>query len=155
MNRLARIITVAVTFALIFALSAAVSSGAELVKYSSYKTGQVTAGPLNARSSASTTSSVRGELVKGQQVTIKGYKTNGSTKWYYITYNGKASYISSAYVKTVTRTAYTIYTPAQKATVTDGPLSVRASAGTSGTLRGFSGLTRVTEKRIKRQFPMG
>ena len=88
MNRLARIITVAVTFALIFALSAAVSSGAELVKYSSYKTGQVTAGPLNARSSASTTSSVRGELVKGQQVTIKGYKTNGSTKWYYITYNG-------------------------------------------------------------------
>lgn len=136
MNRLARIITVAVTFALIFALSAAVSSGAELVKYSSYKTGQVTAGPLNARSSASTTSSVRGELVKGQQVTIKGYKTNGSTKWYYITYNGKASYISSAYVKTVTRTAYTIYTPAQKATVTDGPLSVRASAGTSGTLRG-------------------
>ena len=133
MNRLARIITVAVTFALIFALSA---SGAELVKYSSYKTGQVTAGPLNVRSAASATSSVRGELAKGQQVTLKGYKNNGSTRWYYITYDGKTSYISSAYVRTVTKTAYTIYTPEKKAAVTDGPLSVRASAGTSGTLRG-------------------
>ena len=136
MNRLVRIIAVMITVTLIFALSVTASSGAELVKYSSYKTGQVTAGPLNVRSAASATSSVRGELAKGQQVTLKGYKTNGSTKWYYITYDGKASYISSAYVKTVTKTAYTIYTPAQKATVTDGPLSVRASAGTSGTLRG-------------------
>ena len=94
MNRLARIIAVMITVTLIFALSVLASSGADLVKYSSYRTGQVTAGPLNVRSSASATSSVRGELAKGQQVTLKGYKTNGSTKWYYITYNGKASYIN-------------------------------------------------------------
>lgn len=43
MNRLVRIIAVMITVTLIFALSVTASSGAELVKYSSYKTGQVTA----------------------------------------------------------------------------------------------------------------
>ena len=136
MNRLVHMITVIMAVTLIFALSAAASSGAELVKYSSYKTGQVTAGPLNVRSSASASSAVRGELAKGAKITLKGYKTSGGTKWYYITYSGKAAYVSSAYVKTVTKTSYTIYTPTQKATVTDGPLSVRASASTSGSIRG-------------------
>ncbi len=135
MNRPVRIITVMIMAALIFALSAALASGADLVKYSSFKTGQVTASSLNIRSDASASSSLRGTFDKGQQVTLKGYKYNGSTRWYYITYDGKAAYISSSYVKTVT-VSYTIYTPSQKATVTDGPLNVRASAGTSGSVRG-------------------
>ncbi len=136
MNRAVRIVTVMIIAALIYALSVAAVSGAELVKYSSFKTGQITASSLNIRSDASTSSSVRGTFGKGQQVTLKGYKNNGNMKWYYITYDGKASYISSAYVKTVTKTAYTIYTPSKKATVTYGPLNVRAGAGTSGSLRG-------------------
>ena len=52
MNRLARIIAVMITVTLIFALSVLASSGADLVKYSSYRTGQVTAGPLNVRRAA-------------------------------------------------------------------------------------------------------
>ena len=135
MNRPVRIITVMIMAALIFALSAAVASGAELVKYSSFKTGQVTASSLNIRSDASASSSLKGTFAKGQQVTLKGCKNNGTAVWYYITYDGKAAYISSRYIKTVT-VSYTIYTPTQKATVTDGPLNVRASASTSGSVRG-------------------
>ena len=135
MNGLIRAIAVMTMITMIFILSAAASFGAELVKYSSFKTGQVTASSLNIRSDASTSSSVRGTFAKGQQVTLKGYKYNGTAKWYYITYDGKAAYISSRYIKTVT-VSYTIYTPTQKATVTDGPLNVRASASTSGSVRG-------------------
>ncbi len=135
MDRLIRIITIMITVTFVFALSAVATYGADPVKYSSFKTGQVTASSLNIRSDASTSSSIRGSFAKGQQVTLKGYKYNGSSKWYYITYDGKAAYISSSYVKTVAK-SYTIYTPEQKATVTEGPLNVRASAGTSGTLKG-------------------
>ncbi len=149
MNRPVRIITVMIMAALIFTLSAATVSGADLVKYSSFKAGQVTASSLNIRSDASTSSSLRGTFAKGQQVTLKGYKYNGSTKWYYITYDGEAAYISSSYIKTVTA-AYTIYTPAQKATVTDGPLNIRASASTSGSVRGtLAKGTSVTLKGYK------
>ena len=96
MNRLLRIIAVMITVTLIFALSVTASSGAELVKYSSYKTGQVTAGPLNVRSAASATSSVRGELAKGQQVTLKVYKLglcqDSNQNSIYHLYSGAESY---------------------------------------------------------------
>lgn len=125
-----------ITLLITFVISVLTVSGTELVKYSSYKTGQITADTLNVRASASKSGTVKGKLEKNDKVTIKGYKNNGSIKWYYITYSGKSAYISSNYVKIVTKTAYTIYTPAKDAYVKDGPLNIRKSASSTGTVKG-------------------
>ena len=105
-------------------------------KYEPVKTGQLTA-DARIRAGAGTSYTVLGTCSKGEKITLKGYRKASDGKvWYRMTYSGKAAYVSSVNVKIVSSLSYTIYTPVGSGRVTGSYANVRASASSSGTLRG-------------------
>lgn len=60
----------------------------------------VTASSLNMRSGAGTNKTKIASIPNGASVKCYGYYTkSGSTKWYYVSYNGTIGYVSSSYLK--------------------------------------------------------
>lgn len=120
MFNLKKLLLFTVVLALLLGLSTIAAYAEE------YKTGTVTATSLNLRSSASTSGTVIGTLVKGETVTI--LSTSGS--WYNVkTSIGKIGWVSSTYVS-VSATAVTTKT----GTVTATTLNLRSSASTTATI---------------------
>lgn len=104
--------------------------------YSTYKTGEIT-GTVNIRTGTSSEYKILGKGYKNDLITLKGEKTGkDGTKWYRITYDGKAAYVSSKYVKKVNTLPYTIYTPAKNGKVTGSAGIVRTNSSTSSTILG-------------------
>ncbi|MBP3569630.1 MAG: SH3 domain-containing protein [Lachnospiraceae bacterium] len=105
--------------------SSSSSSSNEVVTSGFPRKGTITAGTLNVRSGAGTSTSIVGKLSKGATVELQGVKNVSGTYWYQISYTQnnetKTGYVSSQYVK-----------PAAAATATATPKSTKApDAGTT------------------------
>lgn len=94
--------------------------------------GTITNGPLNVRSNAGTSYKKLGTVAKGKVVTIKAAKKDKSgQKWYKISYKSKAGYILAKYVKVKSALGpLKSYSPSKKGVMKNGPVTIRANAGT-------------------------
>lgn len=95
--------------------------------------GTIANGPLNVRSNAGTSYKKLGTVAKGKVVTIKATKKDKSgQKWYKISYKSKAGYILAKYVKLQSSLGpLKSYSPSKKGVMKNGPVTIRANAGTS------------------------
>lgn len=105
------------------------------------QTGTVTAGSLNMRKSASTTSKVVAVLREGKKVTILG-KTGS---WYKVKYNGKTGYVAKKYISVNSSDSASSSSKSSKSSSDSGSSS---GAGTCGP--GDKGAAvRYVQKRLK------
>lgn len=95
---------------------------------------KVTASTLNVRSGPSTSYAIVGKLTLNQNVQVIATVTSGGLKWYKITYNSKAAYISATYTKLLSQTITFSPTRVGKFTKTayirTGPFTTQPTIGT-------------------------
>lgn len=84
----------------------------------------VTDGPLNVRSGPNTSYDTVGTLQRGGRVTVIGQQGD----WYLVTFDGLEGYVSAQYLSF---DLDSVRPEPRQAVVTDGPLNIRAGAGTS------------------------
>lgn len=100
--------------------------------YTPVRSGRVTGSYANVRASSSSTGTLRGKLHKYDYFTVTGEKTSSDgTVWYRLSFNGKASYVSSKTTSLVSSLVYTAYSPYKTGTVIASGVNVRSGAGTS------------------------
>ncbi|MEG0829695.1 MAG: SH3 domain-containing protein [Anaerovoracaceae bacterium] len=102
--------------------------------YGATKKGTINSGPLNVRRGPSTSTEKLGTINKGKSITITATtKDKSGNSWYKFAYTSKKSgYVYAKYVTVKkTSTSSTTYTTAKKATIKDGPLTVRTGPGTN------------------------
>lgn len=94
--------------------------------------GIIKSGPVNVRSYAGTKYKKLGTLPKGKTITIKGTKKDrAGQKWYKIIFKSKIGYVAAKYVK-LKSSLGTLkkYSPVKKGVMKNGPVNIRANAGT-------------------------
>lgn len=117
--------------------------------------GIVKSGPVNVRSHAGTKYKKLGTLPKGKTITIKGTKQDrAGQKWYKITFKSKTGYVAAKYVKLKSALGpLKKYSPAKKGVMKNGPVNMRANAGTGykkvGTVKKHAAV-RITGERTGR-----
>lgn len=148
-------IAVLTALIMVFTIFAALpAAGAEYV-YGATMKGTIKNGPVNVRSNAGTQYKKLGTLATGKTVTIKGSKKDrAGQKWYKITFKSKTAYVAASYVK-VKSSLGTLkkYSPAKKGVMKNGPVNIRANAGTNykkvGTVKKNAAVSIIGERTGK------